>query len=139
MRLILLDVNNQFFAERFIRHGRARFLDLDHGLDLRNQKVTPQRAASIGRRPFLRADIIKIQRQQRAQQVLHIVFIRYAQGFTTVMPVRELSCNLAEAGKDALYWFKILHFIGLQIIFNIRGILLFHFLKIIVKLAFYYH
>ena len=75
---IALGIDPELLGEVFDREAVARFFHEHCKPIVVEQKRRARGSFRIARRPFLRADIVKLDSQQRMQQILHIEFVFHA-------------------------------------------------------------
>ncbi len=79
MLLVFRDVDYELLAELLPRQVWPRHLELHDRLDLRQEKVHARRCARVAWRPFLLADVLEMDRQERVKEVLQVVLVHHVE------------------------------------------------------------
>lgn len=72
---IPLGIDPELLGEVFCSEAVARFFDEYRKSIVVQQKCRARRSFRITRRPFLRADIVELDSQQRMQEILHVELV----------------------------------------------------------------
>lgn len=83
-------IGGDLLGQLFGGEARSRFLGHDGDLVPVQEKRRACRAAGVGRGPFIGADLIELQLQQRTQQILQVVIVFYFQCRAVVFPQTQL-------------------------------------------------
>jgi len=86
MFLIPRNVLKQLAAKLSIREALPRFLHLDDGLLLLQEKVHPRGAPGVAGSPLLRTYIIKEQPKQSMEKVLNVILVCYIERGAVLVP-----------------------------------------------------
>ena len=103
---IALGIDPQLFRKVFGGEAIARFLD-EHGKPIVvEQKRRARGSFRIARCPFFRADIVKLDSQQRVQKILHIEFVFHADR-SSILPAKpQLAGDGMEPSAEYLHQFN---------------------------------
>jgi hypothetical protein len=100
VRLVAADIDEELVADFLRAQPLARHFHLEDELFVLEEKVHSGRSSGVRRCPFLGADVIEVQAQERVEQVLNVVLVVELKRWPAPVTRSQLSTDAVKANEQ---------------------------------------